>query len=79
MLSPAKLPDVRLFNGRRFLRESNGTKKECQNRGKKFAKMGHDYRVIKKDNAYSLYVSAAIRVSNSDFHQGKFRPMRRLR
>lgn len=78
MICLAKTPDERRFGGRRFLLEAHGTKPECQTRGKKFGKMGHDYRVVKKGKSYSLYVSAGIRVSNADFHAGgSMPPMRR--
>jgi hypothetical protein len=60
-LKLAKTPDERYFDGHRFLMEAHGMKSECQKRGKRFAKMGHEYRVVKKGNSYTLYVSAILR------------------
>jgi hypothetical protein len=74
----AKSPEVRHFGGRKFVLEAHGTKSECRARGKKFGRMGQDYRVIKKGNSYSLYVSTGVRVSNIDWHSGgPMPPMRR--
>lgn len=82
-----KLPQynqVRVFGGRKFLLKGEGTKPECKSDSKYYTERGHDYRIIEgkspyypNKKVYYLYISAAIRVSNSDFHQGNFRPMRR--